>query len=128
MATTFFDNGVKMAQALVDATTQEIVAINATMADLTAQITKQLEPLKSLGTQVGKDLAQGLFDQLTAEKARLVALAQSIAAAVAAAMASALASVGTTVNTYVAPKTTVVPQQSRTRNPNSFSTCSSNHS
>jgi hypothetical protein len=106
MATTFFDNGVKMAQGIVDATTQEIVAINATMADLTAQITKQLEPLKSLGTQVGKDLAQGLFDQLTAEKARLVALAQSIAAAVAAAMASALASVGTTVNTYVAPKTT----------------------
>jgi hypothetical protein len=106
MATTFFDNGVKMAQGIVDATNQEIVAINATMADLTAQITKQLEPLKSLGTQVGKDLAQGLFDQLTAEKARLVALAQSIAAAVAAAMASALASVGTTVNTYVAPKTT----------------------
>jgi len=110
MATTFFDNGVKMAKGIVDATNQEIAAINATMANLTAQITAQLEPLKSLGTNIGKDLAQGLFDQLTAEKARLVALAQSIAQAVAAAMASALASVGTTVNTYVAPKTTVIPK------------------
>jgi hypothetical protein len=106
MATTFFDNGVKMAQSIVTATNQEIAAINATMANLTAQITAQLEPLKSLGTQVGKDLAQGLFDQLTAEKARLVALAQSIAAAVAAAMASALASVGAAVNT---PKIIPIP-------------------
>jgi hypothetical protein len=114
MAATFFDNGVKMAKGIVDATTQEIAAINATMADLTAQITAQLEPLKSLGTNIGKDLAQGLFDKLTAEKARLVALAQSIAEAVSAAMASALSSVGAGgVTTYkapvVPPKNPVVP-------------------
>jgi hypothetical protein len=117
MAATFFDNGVKMAKGIVDATNQELAAINTTMADLTAQITKQLEPLKSLGTQVGKDLAQGLFDQLTAEKARLVALAQSIAAAVAAAMASALASVNVKVDTYVPPATTTKPPTTTTKPP-----------
>jgi len=61
-------------------------------------ISTALDLLKGKGTQVAKDLAQELYDQLLAEKARLVALAQSIAAAIAAAMASAAASIGVDVD------------------------------
>ena len=53
--------------------------------------------MKGKGTQVAADLAQELYDKLLAEKARLVALAQSIAAAIAAALASAAASIGVDV-------------------------------
>ena len=60
-------------------------------------ITTALDLLKGKGTQVAADLAQELYDKLLAEKARLVALAQSIAAAIAAALASAAASIGVDV-------------------------------
>jgi len=60
-------------------------------------ISTALDLLKGKGTQVAADLAQELYDKLLAEKARLVALAQSIAAAIAAAMASAAASIGVDV-------------------------------
>ena len=81
-----------------------------------------LDSLRTLGTELATDLAQGLFDKLTAEKARLVALAQSIAKAIADAMAAAAASIGVTVETLpdvvipdvvippvVIPKVTVDP-------------------
>ena len=61
-------------------------------------ISTALDLLKGKGTQVAADLAQELYDKLLAEKARLVALAQSIAAAIAAALASAAASIGVDVN------------------------------
>jgi uncharacterized protein YukE len=61
-------------------------------------ISTSLDLLKGKGTQVAADLAQELYDRLLAEKARLVALAQSIAAAIAAALASAAASIGVDVD------------------------------
>ena len=61
-------------------------------------ISAALDLLKGKGTQVAADLAQELYDKLLAEKARLVALAQSIAAAIAAALASAAASIGVDVD------------------------------
>lgn len=57
-------------------------------------VSAALDLLKGKGTQVAADLAQELYDKLLAEKARLVALAQSIAAAIAAALAGAAASIG----------------------------------
>lgn len=61
-------------------------------------IASALDLLKGKGTEVAADLAQELYDKLLAEKARLVALAQSIAAAIAAALASAAASIGVDVD------------------------------
>jgi len=57
-------------------------------------VSNALDLLKGKGTQVAKDLAQELYDQLLEDKKRLVALAQSIAAAIAAALAGAAASIG----------------------------------
>ena len=70
----------------------------ASATSVKESITTALSSLKTLGTELATDLAQGLFDKLTAEKARLVALATSIAAAIAAAMAAAAASIGVTVD------------------------------
>jgi hypothetical protein len=94
MATTFYDNAVKMAQGIVTGAESQLAAINTSMKGITNDIENALAPLRSLGTNIGTDLAQGLYDKLLSEKARLVALAESIAQAIAAAMASALAGIG----------------------------------
>jgi len=94
MSKKFFDQAVTAAQALVDGTQSKLDAIKLEMETVNTAIETALKPLASLGTSIGKDLAQGLLDSLTAKKAELVTLATSIADAIAAAMASALASVG----------------------------------
>jgi len=97
------NTGLTSAQALIDGLIAGFGEANKLLVASGAQgvtdsVTKALDSLRTLGTSLAKDLAQGLFDQLTAEKARLVALAQSIAAAIAAAMASAAAAIGVTVD------------------------------
>jgi uncharacterized protein YukE/phosphotransferase system IIB component len=61
-------------------------------------IVTALASLKTLGGELAADIAQGIFDGLTAEQARLVALAKGIADAIAAAMAGAAAGIGVIVD------------------------------
>jgi hypothetical protein len=96
------NTGLTSAQALIDALIAGFGEANRLLVASGAQgvtdsVTKALDSLRTLGTSLATDLAQGMFDTLTAEKARLVALAQSIAAAIAAAMAAASASIGVDV-------------------------------
>ena len=113
MSKVFYQNSIDMTTALRDGAQAELDSINTSMVEIRTSIEKALEPLRSLGTDLGEDLAQGLYDALLKEKDRLVALAQSIAAAIAAAMASALASIGVSgaakLPKVVVPDTSVVP-------------------
>jgi hypothetical protein len=61
-------------------------------------IVTALASLKTLGGETAADIAQGLVDRLTKEKAALVAIATSIAAAITAAMAGAAAGIGVIVD------------------------------
>jgi hypothetical protein len=97
------NTGLTSAQLLIDGLIAGFGEVNKALVGTAAtgvkeSVTKALESLKTLGTSLATDLAQGLFDKLTSEKARLVALAQSIAAAIAAAMASATANIGVVVD------------------------------
>ena len=97
------DTGLTNAQALVDALVAELTrqanldSVKNGALGIKNGIATALDLLKGKGSQVAADLTQELYDKLLAEKARLVALAQSIAAAIAAALASAAASIGVTV-------------------------------
>ena len=97
------DTGLTNAQALVDALVAELTrqanldSVKNGALGIKNGIATALDLLKGKGSQVAADLTQELYDKLLAEKARLVALAESIAAAIAAALASAAASIGVTV-------------------------------
>jgi hypothetical protein len=73
-------------------------SIVAEMASIVAAIEEALKPLSELGTNLGKDIAQGFIDELTARKTEMVALAKSIADAIAAELAAALASINALQN------------------------------
>jgi hypothetical protein len=97
------NTGLTSAQLLIDGLIAGFGEVNKTLVGTAAtgvkeSVTKALDSLKTLGTALATDLAQGLFDKLTSEKARLVALAQTIAASIAAAMASAASSIGVIVD------------------------------
>lgn len=89
MATKFYDNQIKAQQAIVDASQKDIVALQTAMDNVRKAMEEKLSPLKDFATQLGKDTAQALMDALTAKKAELVTLAESIATAIATAMKSA---------------------------------------
>jgi hypothetical protein len=93
MGESFFGNAVRSAQGLVSGFESQMESINAEMALIVAAIEEALKPLSELGTNLGKDLAQGFIDELTARKTEMVALAKSIADAVAAELTAALASI-----------------------------------
>jgi hypothetical protein len=97
------NTGLTSAQLLIDGLIAGFGEVNKNLVGVAAlgvneSVTKALASLSSLGTTLATDLAQGLFDKLTSEKARLVALAQTIASAIAAAMASAASSIGVIVD------------------------------
>ncbi len=93
------NTGLTSAQALIDALILAFGEVNQKLVGLSAlgitnSITTALSSLRTLGTSLATDLAQGLYDKLKSEEARLVALAQSIAAQIAAAMAAAMSMSG----------------------------------
>jgi hypothetical protein len=97
------NTGLTSAKLLIDGLIAGFGEVNKTLVGVAAlgvteSVNKALSSLSTLGTSLATDLAQGLFDKLSSEKARLVALAQSIAAAIAAAMASAASSIGVIVD------------------------------
>lgn len=97
------NTGLTSAQLLIDGLLAGFGEVNKTLVGTAAlgineSVTRALDSLKSLGASLATDLAQGLFDKLTTEKARLVAIATDIATSIAAAMAGAAASIGVVVD------------------------------
>ncbi len=101
MASRFYDNQIKIQQAIVDASLADVEKIQAAMDALRISMEERLSPLKDFAAQLGTDTAQALMDALTAKKAELVALAESIATAIATAIAAAFAAIN--VNTSKVP-------------------------
>jgi len=92
-------NGLGLINALITSFGgTNLTNVTASATAIQTSITTALSTLSTLGTKLGSDLAQGLFNKLTSEKAALVALAQSIADAISAAMAGAAASIGVVVS------------------------------
>ena len=92
-------NGLGLINSLIGAFGGEnLTKVTASATAVKDSIKTALDTLRTLGTEVATDIAEGLYNKLLAEKARLVALAQSIAAAIAAAMAAAAASIGVDVS------------------------------
>jgi hypothetical protein len=94
MARTFYDSAVDMNRAFVTGARAELSEIDAQMLAIKDSIQEKLLPLADFGTDLGMDLAQGLYDSLLAQKDKLVALAQTIAAQISEALASALQGIG----------------------------------
>lgn len=107
MTDKFYGSAVSEAQAKVKGYMDTITKIQAAMDATRAAIEEKLDPLTDYMTQLGKDMADALINELNARKDELIALAQSIAAAVAAALASATATLtGASVASYTPTKTT----------------------
>lgn len=94
MARTFYDNAVAMNRSFVMGAKAELAEIDAQMLAIKESIEEKLLPLADFGTNLGTDLAQGLYDSLLAQKDKLVTLAQTIAAQISEALASAMAKIG----------------------------------
>lgn len=112
MADLFYGGAIKSATAIRDGYQSEYDGIMSQMDAIKMGIEEKLKPLSSLGTNLGKDLAQGLIDSLTAKKSELVTLAQSIASEIAAALAKAGLGIGVGLDTLkatTAPTMTPAP-------------------
>jgi len=94
MSTTFYDNSVAMAKALVDGAESKRKDILTEMSTIAQGIQDAFKPMADIGAKLGEDLIQTAIDKLNARKGELIALANSIAAAIAAAMAGAAAAIG----------------------------------
>jgi len=94
MASIFYDNAIDMNRAFVSGARSELQSIDNQMTIIKQSVEEKLKPLAIFGTNLGTDLAQGLYDALLAQKEKLVSLAENIASAISKALASAMASVG----------------------------------
>lgn len=130
MSTTFYDNSVSMAKAMVAGAESEYKSIMDQMKKIADGIKASFEPLADVGTNVGNDIVQDLINSLEARKAELIARANAIAAAVAAAMAAAAGAIGVggvsssiTLNpgggstTTTTPEVVVTPEPDTTTQP-----------
>ncbi len=104
------NTGLTSAQALIDALIVGFGEVNQKLVGtaalgVTKSVDTALSSLRTLGTSLATDLAQGLYDKLKTEETRLVELAKSIAAQIAAAMSAAMASIGVSVDTGVSTNT-----------------------
>jgi LysM repeat protein len=103
MSSTFYDNSVSMAQALVKGAKDEYDSIMASMKSIADGITAAFAPLADVGLKVGNDIIQDLIDSLEARRRELIDRANQIAAEVAAAMAAAAGAIGVTVSGTITP-------------------------
>jgi LysM repeat protein len=103
MSSTFYDNAVSMAKAMVDGAKSEYDSIMAEMKSIADGITAAFAPLADVGTNVGNDIIQDLINALEARRAELIARANAIAAEIAAAMAAAAGAIGVTVSGSITP-------------------------
>ena len=94
MATVFYGNAVSMAQSFVAGAQAEVESINAQMTFIKDSIASILAPLRDEGTSLGTDLALNMMNALEAQRASLVATAQSIATQIVEAISSAFAQLG----------------------------------
>lgn len=114
MSTVFYGNAVSMAQAFVTGAQAEVENINAQMTFIKDSITTILAPLRDEGTSLGTDLALNMMNALEAQRASLVAKAQSIADQIVATIAAAFAQIGGFSSKTSAPKTAPAPSSTGT--------------
>lgn len=105
MADLFYGGAVASAKSIRDGYQSEYDGIMTQMNSIKTGIEEKLKPLSLLGSNLGKDLAQGLLDSLTAKKSELIALAESIAVEIAAALAKAGLGIGVGLDTLKVTKT-----------------------
>lgn len=115
MAGVFYNNAVAMNKAFVTGAKSEVESITTEMTNIKNSIEISLKPLATMGTSLGEDLAQGLYDAISAKKDSLVSLAQKIASEISAALASSLAEIGVAgAGTLQAPSTKTTDLKAKT--------------